>query len=233
MSNSNIVPESLVDSNNLCYFYLSQLVAIKVLPSLSMDLVDAYSLEGLVEGSLSKLFDEDGTMIGITGRKFATTRNFLPTTTFVDRIGDLAKDCNLCKTIFHALGFKGHQAISDKNTESLLRQFQNKINLAFSASLGEPTGYIYLVELDGCLKLGYSTNPNQRIKGYGITSYKTDAIKIMEGNSRSELYLHRFLYSDSEKYDKSRKSEIVEAMERVQTAHALRFSSLIPSNTKK
>lgn len=71
-------------------------------------------------------------------------------------------------------------------------------------------GYIYLVELDGCLKLGFSTSLKERVSSYKTGSVSVTLIAQKQGTMAEEKRIHRELKGNlSEKYPKERKEEIL------------------------
>lgn len=215
--------EDGIELSTLRNLYFSQSLAIRVLPSPYDMMVDPYSLSGLVKKPLAAFSDSEMTYVRIIDKNLDIMRGFLSIDAFLARLGISSRDCGLCRSISRILSLKGLRANKVDAVEDCadMRKLECQAELAFAKSMGTSTGFIYLVELDGCLKMGYSTNPAERIKGYKTSSYKTNTIKIVEGNKTSEQYLHRFLYSCSEKYDKSREAELVEAMERIEFSHQL------------
>ena len=208
--------------SSLGSLHISQSVAIRML-STPYEMVDPFSLSGLLKKPLAAFSDTESIKVRILDKNLDVTRGFLDINTFLSRLDVSSPGCELRRAISSILALKGLKVSKGLDTEAChkLRALECRVELAFAKSLGFPTGYIYLVELDGCLKMGYSGDPEQRINSYKISSYKVNTIKIVKGNKISEQYLHRFLYSCSEKYDKSREFEVVEAMERVEFSSKL------------
>lgn len=69
---------------------------------------------------------------------------------------------------------------------------------------------LYLVKLDGCLKLGYSDNIQKRIANYKTSSNKVELLAKNYGTPQIEKMIHRELGGKGEKYPFSMEDEIID-----------------------
>jgi hypothetical protein len=76
-----------------------------------------------------------------------------------------------------------------------------------TGKIGE--GFIYCVRLDGCIKIGYSRSPENRLASYRTSNTSVIQIMIVKGTQQQELAFHRKYNSRNEKYSLARESELI------------------------
>jgi hypothetical protein len=83
-------------------------------------------------------------------------------------------------------------------------------------------GFIYVIQLDGCIKVGFSTDVDTRIKQFETTSMRVDLLHKVPALLSQEKEFHRLFNNKSEKYTQSPKSII-----QVINAYLTRYDDLV------
>jgi hypothetical protein len=128
----------------------------------------------------------------------------------IDSLIRMLKQC-------HSGGFivrQAAQALLLMDTENDLRRLSPKNKITNKENTPKDRkGFIYLVELDAHLKLGFTQNLNQRLKSFKTTNAKVALIKSVKGTLQQEKNLHSVLGSKvRELYDLEDQQRIIEAM---------------------
>ncbi|MGL5075844.1 MAG: hypothetical protein ACRDBG_08375 [Waterburya sp.] len=76
-------------------------------------------------------------------------------------------------------------------------------------------GVLYLVELDGCLKIGFSTNIDERLKAYKTSSFIVKLLAIRSSNISEEKAIHKKINNSQEKYAKDRLEELLKLFTKI------------------
>jgi len=127
--------------------------------------------------------------------------------------------------------------LTDKEAEALAGVYKEENKLEWAFTLGtlltnllpkkaivnpEPNkctkkanGYIYMFELDGCLKIGFSTNIEKRAKAFSVSNNKVDLLYYKKATLQQELCFHRKHNNSSEKYPLDRKNELLSLLKTI------------------
>lgn len=85
----------------------------------------------------------------------------------------------------------------------------------------EKQGFIYVVELDGCIKVGFSSDWQRRIKQYKTGSLETVVLLVIKGTIAQELAFHRKYNQGKEKYFSSMKNFIIKEVKAMTNAEVI------------
>lgn len=70
-------------------------------------------------------------------------------------------------------------------------------------------GFLYLLELDGCLKIGFTRNLAKRINSYKTGNIKVILLAFRKSTLTEEKEIHKRLNNGQEKYKKTRLEELL------------------------
>lgn len=76
----------------------------------------------------------------------------------------------------------------------------------------KPKGYIYVCVLDGCIKVGFSTNVQRRLKSYRTSNTKVELLFTREGTLLEERLFHKKYNGGLEKYELGRETKVIELL---------------------
>ena len=105
---------------------------------------------------------------------------------------------------------KNHQYLF--TSAMYLSKFWNKISQKIETKaklIVSKIGFIYVVELDGYIKVGFSKKVNQRLKSYKTSSVKVNLIYKTRATIQDEKAFHRIYNKSIEKYQKGTENKII------------------------
>lgn len=70
------------------------------------------------------------------------------------------------------------------------------------------SGFMYVIQLDGCIKVGFSTDVDERMKQFESTSMRVDLLHKVPALLSQEKEFHKLFNNKSEKYSQSAKDII-------------------------
>ncbi len=82
-----------------------------------------------------------------------------------------------------------------------------------------PKGFVYAVKLDGCIKVGFSKDVEQRLKAYRTGSFSVELIYTAIATQNEERQFHKKYNSNQEKYDLEAISELFKLLRQTFGCH--------------
>lgn len=79
----------------------------------------------------------------------------------------------------------------------------------------ENLGMIYAVELDGCIKVGFTTNFKSRMRAYRTANKQVDLLWSGRGYMYDEKQFHKHFNKGNEKYDKTDRANLIKNLNRI------------------
>lgn len=71
------------------------------------------------------------------------------------------------------------------------------------------SGWMYMAQLDGCIKIGYSNDPENRVQSFSTSNMSAKMLHKKKATIQDEKAFHKLHNNGKEQYDNSRLTELV------------------------